>query len=56
MHAIFYAIGPAFKKNYQQPTFENIDIYPLVTHILGLVPATTDGTLEHTAGMLITPP
>ncbi|MCX6235795.1 MAG: ectonucleotide pyrophosphatase/phosphodiesterase [Bacteroidetes bacterium] len=56
MHAIFYALGPAFKKGYVQPTFENTDIYPLVSHILGLASATTDGTLEHIAGMLKSQP
>ena len=29
MHAIFYAIGPAFKSGYTHPGFNNIDIYPL---------------------------
>jgi len=36
MQATFYAWGPAFKEHYQIPSFENINIYPLITHILGL--------------------
>jgi len=44
-HAIFYAVGPAFKKNYIQPSFQNIHIYPLLAHILGIVPAKCDGDL-----------
>ncbi len=36
MHATFIAWGPAFKTQLQIPTFENIHVYPLVTHILGL--------------------
>lgn len=36
MHATFYAWGPAFKKNLQIPSFENVNVYPVVTKILGL--------------------
>lgn len=52
MHAIFYAYGPAFKKAYVQPSFENVDIYPLICKILYLKPAKTDGRLENVMGML----
>jgi predicted AlkP superfamily pyrophosphatase or phosphodiesterase len=52
MQAIFYAMGPAFRVGYVQPLFDNIDIYLLVTNILGLKPAANDGTWEHVAGML----
>jgi predicted AlkP superfamily pyrophosphatase or phosphodiesterase len=36
MHAIFYAWGPAFKKNMQISGFENVHVYPLIATILGL--------------------
>lgn len=36
MHGIFYAEGPAFKKGYELPSFENVNIYPLLAHILGI--------------------
>jgi len=52
MHAIFYAIGPAFKSGYIHPGFDNIDIYSLITEILGLIPADVDGTLEHVQSLL----
>jgi alkaline phosphatase D len=52
MHAIFYARGPAFKAGFIQPTFENIDIYPLICHILGIKPAPVDGSLEPVKKML----
>ncbi len=52
MHAIFYAFGPAFRKGFSQPTFENIHIYPLICEILGLKPAKTDGNLKKVADML----
>ena len=52
MQAIFYATGPAFRKGYVHPKFDNVDLYPLIAHILGLVPEEVDGKLEHTKGML----
>jgi len=52
MHNIFYAVGPDFKSGYTHPPFENIHIYPLVAHILGLEPADVDGDIEAVAGML----
>jgi predicted AlkP superfamily pyrophosphatase or phosphodiesterase len=36
MHAIFYAWGPNFRNNLQVPAFENVNVYPVVTRILGL--------------------
>jgi alkaline phosphatase D len=52
MHGIFYAIGPAFKKSYIQPTFENVDIYCLISKILHLKPAENDGDLNRVEEML----
>jgi alkaline phosphatase D len=52
LHAIFYAYGPAFKSGYISPTFDNIDIYPLICEILALEPATVDGKLENVKGLL----
>jgi predicted AlkP superfamily pyrophosphatase or phosphodiesterase len=36
MLATFYAWGPAFKDHLKIPEFENVDVYALVTKILGL--------------------
>jgi predicted AlkP superfamily pyrophosphatase or phosphodiesterase len=36
MHATFYAWGPAFKRNLTIPTFENVDVFPVITQILSL--------------------
>jgi predicted AlkP superfamily pyrophosphatase or phosphodiesterase len=36
MLASFYAWGPAFKTNLRIPSFENVNVYPVVTKILGL--------------------
>lgn len=52
MHGIFYAFGPAFKEGYQQPAFMNIDIYPLISYILGIKPEPVDGKLNEVKGML----
>jgi predicted AlkP superfamily pyrophosphatase or phosphodiesterase len=36
MHTIFFAWGPAFKKALTIPAFENVNVYPLITEVLGL--------------------
>ncbi len=36
MYTIFYAWGPNFKSNMKVPAFENVNVYPVVTKILGL--------------------
>ncbi|MGZ3766450.1 MAG: alkaline phosphatase family protein [Mucilaginibacter sp.] len=36
MHATFYAWGPAFKSHTQISAFPNIDIFPMVSQLLGL--------------------
>ena len=46
MHAIFRAVGPAFKQGYIARQFENVDIYSLICHILGIQPAPCDGELD----------
>ncbi len=46
MHGIFYAKGPAFKKGFEHEAFQNVNLYTIVTHILGLEPAETDGNFN----------
>jgi predicted AlkP superfamily pyrophosphatase or phosphodiesterase len=47
VQAIFYAWGPAFKSHTEIGPFPNVDVYPLVTQILGLTYADKiDGTQE----------
>ncbi|WP_242919196.1 ectonucleotide pyrophosphatase/phosphodiesterase [Pontibacter liquoris] len=36
MGATFYAWGPAFKKHLVLPPFRNVQVYPLITELLGL--------------------
>ncbi len=52
IHAIFYAVGPAFKKDYVQPSFQNVHIYPLLAYLLGITPAVTDGDFQKVMNML----
>jgi alkaline phosphatase D len=43
MFAIFYAAGPAFRKNYKLHELNNTDIYGMICRILDLKPASNDG-------------
>lgn len=52
VHAIFYAAGPDFKQGFIQPAFQNIHIYSLLAHLLGIIPAKTDGDLQPVIDML----
>jgi predicted AlkP superfamily pyrophosphatase or phosphodiesterase len=46
MFAIFYAAGPAFKKNYRIHGLNNTDIYDMICSIMHLKPAPNDGNPE----------
>lgn len=52
MHAIFYAKGPAFKVDKKVDTFQNVSVYPLIAHILGLQIDEVDGKLSDVKTML----
>lgn len=52
MQAIFIAHGPAFKKGIVVPSFENVHVYELMTHLLGLKPSPNDGSLDSVKAML----
>jgi predicted AlkP superfamily pyrophosphatase or phosphodiesterase len=53
MHAIFYAKGPAFKVDKTVNTFQNVSVYPLIAHILGLKTGEIDGKLSDVKSMLV---
>ena len=53
MHAIFYAKGPAFKVNKEVKTFQNVSVYPLIAHILGLKIEEVDGKFSEVKNMLL---
>ena len=43
MKAIFFAEGPDVQAGVQLPTFENVDVYPFLAHLLSLRAPITDG-------------
>lgn len=52
MRAVFVAAGPSFKRGTTLPAFDNVDVYPLLAHLLGIEPAPNDGTLASTRDAL----
>jgi predicted AlkP superfamily pyrophosphatase or phosphodiesterase len=53
MGATFYAWGPAFREGMTIPAFGNVNVYPLIAHILGLsVTQPIDGSEKVLAGIL----
>lgn len=54
MHATFFAWGPAFKNKVKVPSFENVNVYPLIAKILGLnVTGKIDGNINVLSEVLI---
>jgi alkaline phosphatase D len=52
MRAVFYAEGPDIRPGTAVKPFENVNLYPLVAHILGLDPPKVDGSLNVLSGIL----
>lgn len=52
MQALFVAHGPAFRQGVMAASFPNVDVYPLMTHLLDLPPAANDGNYQDVKGML----
>ena len=52
MRALFIAHGPAFRRGVVVPEFPNVDVYPLMMHVLGLPPRPNDGHLRAVRDML----
>ena len=52
MRALFVAHGPAFRDGVTVPSFPNVDVYPLMVHLLGLPPQPSDGDYGAVEGML----
>lgn len=53
MQVIFYAYGPDFKKGYESQGFINVDIYPLLAHLLGIKPERIDGDFNRVKDLLV---
>jgi len=52
MRAMFVASGPSFKAGAVIAPFDNVDLYPLLAHLLRVQPQDNDGKLESTAEAL----
>lgn len=52
MAAVFLAHGPSFRRGVTLPAFDNVSVYPLLAHLLGVAPAASDGSLRDVAGAL----
>jgi predicted AlkP superfamily pyrophosphatase or phosphodiesterase len=52
MRALFIAHGPAFRQGAVVPGFPNVDVYPLMTHLLDIPAAANDGNFDAVKGML----
>ncbi len=46
MGSLFIASGPAFAAGHTVPPFANVHLYELVCHLLGIEPASNDGSLD----------
>ncbi|KAM4772040.1 bis(5'-adenosyl)-triphosphatase ENPP4 [Rhinophrynus dorsalis] len=53
MHPLLAARGPAFHKDYKIHTINNVDIYPMMCHILGIQGEPNNGTLSNTKCLLV---
>jgi len=52
MGALFVAEGPSFRQGMVHPTFGNVDVYPLLTHLLEIRPEPNDGKFGEVTDML----
>lgn len=52
MAAVFVANGPAFRRGVALPTFDNVDVYPLLAKLLQVKPRPNDGRLRDLAPAL----
>jgi predicted AlkP superfamily pyrophosphatase or phosphodiesterase len=52
MRALFVAYGPAFKQGLRVAEFDNVDVYPLLAHLLAITPAPNDGDYAAVSNML----
>ncbi|MEP7186910.1 MAG: ectonucleotide pyrophosphatase/phosphodiesterase [Rhodanobacter sp.] len=55
MRALFVAHGPAFRFGIRVPEFSNVDVYPLIMHVLGLPASPNDGSYDAVKEMLKPP-
>ncbi len=56
MGALFLAAGPSFRRGERVAPFENVHLYELMAHVLGVEAAPNDGDLEAVRHLLAVPP
>jgi predicted AlkP superfamily pyrophosphatase or phosphodiesterase len=55
MRALFVAHGPSIARGVTVAPFPNVDVYPLLAHLIGIDPLPNDGHLEDLRGVLAIP-
>lgn len=55
MRALFVAHGPSIGQGVTIAPFPNVDVYPLLAHLIGIEPLPNDGHLKDVEGVLATP-
>lgn len=55
MAALFIANGPAFRTGINVPSFDNVDVYPLLARLIGVTPHPSDGNPATLAAALRLP-
>jgi predicted AlkP superfamily pyrophosphatase or phosphodiesterase len=55
MQGLFVAHGPSFKQHLTVPVFDNINVYALLTKLIGIEPLPNEGHLAATAAILRKP-
>lgn len=53
MHPFLAAQGPAFRKGYKMSSFNSVDLYPLMCHLVGVLPEPNNGSFAHVRCMLV---
>ncbi len=53
MRALFIAQGPGLNKSVVLPPFDNVDVYPLLAHLLGIEPEPNDGNFNKVRAALV---
>lgn len=51
MHMVFYGAGPDFRVNHTHETFQNLNIYIILCHLLGIEPAPNDCDWDEVKGL-----
>ncbi|XP_051501874.1 bis(5'-adenosyl)-triphosphatase enpp4-like [Myxocyprinus asiaticus] len=53
MHPFLAAHGPAFRKGYKMSSFNSVDLYPLMCHLIGIPPMPNNGSFAHVRCALV---